>query len=390
MNSPARAAVDVHRPPPWRNVKVLAWGFQLALGGAVLALLLWLIDNVRTNSSELGIPTGFEFLDQPAGFTIPGSSFRATEPVSSALVVGTLNTLRVTIVGIVLATIIGVLVGIGRLSTNWLVRKLSLVYVEAIRNVPLLGILIFAYLALVLTVLPRVEDSWSPAGLVLINRRDVAVPWYEGSGWRLLALVAIALLAASLVVRWRRRVADRTGAPSRSGLWALIAVLVILVLGGVVAGLGITTPESDGRRVSGGITGGPEYVALLLALVVYTSSHIAEIVRGSIQAVPRGQVQAAEALALTGFQRMWLVVLPQAMRIALPSLGNQYLNLAKNSSLGYAISFFELTKVTSTSIGNRSPAVPSYMLLMAIYLVISLTISAIVNVANRRLSLATR
>lgn len=390
MSNGARAGAETHRPPPWRDVRVLAWSFQLAIAGAVLALLLWLLDNVRTNSAELGIPTGFDFLDQPAGFTIPGSSLRATESVRSAIIVGTLNTLRVSVAGIVLATLLGIVVGVGRLSTNWLVRTLSTVYVETIRNLPLLGILIFAYLALVLTVLPRVEDSWDLAGAAIVNRRDVALPWFTGSGWWLLAVLVVAVTGTHLVGRWRRARSDRTGASAHAGWWMAGTFVTIVAAGSVLSGLGITLPDADGRRVTGGITTGPEYVALLLSLVVYTSSHIAEIVRGSIQAVPTGQGEAATALALSSGQRMRLVVLPQAMRIAVPPLGNQYLNLAKNSSLGYAISFFELTKVVSTSIGNRSPAVPSYLLLMAIYLVISLVISAFVNAVNRRLSLERR
>ncbi len=154
--------------------------------------------------------------------------------------------------------------------------------------------------------------------------------------------------------------------------------------------MSISGPSVGGRQIIGGITMLPEYAALLASLVAYTSSHIAEIVRGSIQAVPKGQVEAASALALSPSQRMRLVILPQAMRIAVPAIGNQYLNLTKNSSLGVAISYFELTKITSVSIGNRAPAVPSYAVLLAIYLVLSLVISALVNIANRRLELVER
>ena len=158
----------------------------------------------------------------------------------------------------------------------------------------------------------------------------------------------------------------------------------------VLLGLGATAPELEGRRVTGGITMTPAYFAALFALVVYTASHIAEIVRGSIQAVPRGQGEAADALALSGFQRMWYVVLPQAMRIGVPPTGNQYLNLTKNSSLAAVISFPELTKVTQLAVATRAPAVPSYTLLLLIYLAISLLISLVVNVANRRLAVVER
>jgi general L-amino acid transport system permease protein len=202
--------------------------------------------------------------------------------------------------------------------------------------------------------------------------------------------VLAALVAGWAVARWRHRVADRTGRPARSGLYALTIGAVVLVVVWMALGLGATAPELDGRRVTGGITMTPEYFAALAALVVYTASHIAEIVRGSIQAVPRGQGEAADALALSGFQRMWFVVLPQSMRIAVPPIGNQYLNLTKNTSLAAVFSFPELTKITGLTVANRSPAVPSYALLLAIYLVLSLLISFVVNVVNRRLAIVER
>ena len=170
----------------------------------------------------------------------------------------------------------------------------------------------------------------------------------------------------------------------------LVAVSVVGVLAWLAFGMGATAPELDGRRVTGGITMSPEYFAALAALVIYTSSHIAEIVRGSIQAVPKGQGEAANALALSGFQRMWFVVLPQAMRIAVPPIGNQYLNLAKNSSLAAVISFPELTKITELTVANRSPAIPAFSLLLAIYLGLSLVLSLVVNIFNRRLAIVER
>lgn len=309
---------------------MLRWAYQLAVVGAVGALIAWLASNVVANSSRQGIPTGFGYLDQPSQLTIPGNALRSTQPVRDALWQGTLNTLRVVVVGLVLATLIGVVVGVARLSGNWLVRKAAMIYVEAIRNIPLLAVIVFTYLALVLTALPRLEDAWEPLGLAVISNRGAVLPWFNG------------------------------------------------------------LPAVDGREVSGGITLAPEYLALLLALVVYTASHIAEIVRGSVQAVPRGQDEAARALGLGARQRLWYVVLPQAMRIAVPPMGNQYLNLLKNSSLGLVISYFELTKVTTVSIANSSPAVPSFLLLMAIYLAFSLVLSGVVNVANRRLALVER
>jgi general L-amino acid transport system permease protein len=378
------------RPPFWRNVKVLGWLYQFAVLGVVISIISYLTSNFRTNSDRLGIPTGFEFLDQPAGFPIAGSGFRTSQPVQDALVIGARNTIYVALTGIVLATILGVLIGIARLSGNWLLSTGARIFVEILRNVPLLAIITFAYLALVLSVLPRIEDAWDLGGVAVFSNRAAAVPWYEGSGAWLLVSVLLASATAWALARWRTSISDRTGVVAYTGRWAVGGFVVVLVGVWLLAGLGITTPELDGRELTGGIEMTPEFLALLAALTIYTASHIAEIVRGSIQAVSKGQQEAANALALSAGQRMWYVILPQAMRIAIPPLGNQYLNLFKNSSLGAVISYFELTKISTTSVGNGSPAVPVFTILLLIYLVGSLILSACVNVANRRLQLVER
>lgn len=386
---PASTPVAPAAVPVWRNVRVLAWVFQLVVLGAVVAVVGILINNVRVNSANQGIPTGFDFLGQPSSFTIPANELRDTQPVRDAIVQGTLNTIRVSVVGIILATVLGVLVGIGRLSGNWLIRNLARIYVEALRNVPLLGLVVFAYLAVVLS-LPRLEDSIQLSDLFILNTRGATIPWPTGSNLVLVAILVIAAVAGWLVRRWRLGVLEQTGEPARVVAWVTPVVVVVALAGAVAAGVGVTSPTLDERRVTGGMTLQPEYFALLLALTSYTASHIAEIVRGSIQAVPRGQAEAARAMALTGVQQMRYVVLPQAFRIAIPPTANQYLNLMKNSSLGFVISYFELTKVTSTTIGNRSPAIPAYAVLIVIYLALSLIISLVMNAANRRLELPTR
>ncbi len=375
------------RPPFWRDVKTLSWLFQLAVLAFFVAIIGVLFNNVRVNSANQGIPVGFDFLDQPAGFPIPANDFRTSQPVRQAIVEGVLNTLRVVLVGIALATVIGVAVGIGRLSGNWLVRTFTLVYVEAIRNVPLLGLVIFSYLAIALAIFPRVDDSWIIDGLTVANGRGISVPWFSGSGLRFLAVLIVAAVVGYLVRAWRIRVMDATGAPTRLLFWMVPPVLATIVIGALLTSISVTSPVLAERQVSGGITMQPEYFALLAALTIYTSSHIAEIFRGSIQAVPKGQGEAATAMALSGWQRMRYVILPQSLRIALPPLGNQYINLLKNSSLGLAISYFDLTKVISTSIGNRSPAIPAFVVLIVIYLIGSLSISAVINFFNRRLAI---
>jgi general L-amino acid transport system permease protein len=378
------------KPPPWRDVRVLAWLFQLAVVAVVGLVLLWLYGNYRDNVAQSNIPTDFGFLDNPANFTIPGNSFSQTESVRSAFREGLLNTLRVSVVGLVLATVIGTLVGIARLSGNALVRSLATVYVELFRNVPLLLLLTFANLGIVLQWFPTIQEAWEPLGISVVSNRGIATPWFVGAGWGLIVLAVVGLVGGWLVARWRRSVFDRTGTPARTGLWGAMVFLVVFGLGWVLLGYTMSTPVVDGPRTVGGIRLDPSFVALLIALSIYTSSHIAEIVRGSIQAVHRGQDEAAQALALSGFQRMWFVILPQAFRIALPPVGNQYLNLIKNSSLGAAISYFDLTQVAQITVGNGSPAVPAFALTLAIYLVISLVTSLFVNLANRRLALVTR
>lgn len=376
------------RPPFYRNVRFLSWAFQLGVFAIVAAIGFWLLSNYQTNTAASGIPTNFEFLSNPASFTIPGADFAGTEPVRNAYVIGFLNTIRVSVVGIVLATVLGILIGIGRLSKNWVVSRLAAIYVEVFRNLPLLVIMTFTFLGVVLQFLPRIADSWTPLEWFVLSNRGIGVPWYENIRGFDLSLVVIAgLLGWWLLAKWRRRVHERTGQPSRGGLIGGGFFVLTLVVGWVLLGGEVTLPSVDGRQIAGGIRVDPSFFAVLIGLVIYTASHIAEIVRGSIQAVPVGQGEAASALALTGFQRMWNVVLPQAMRIAIPPLGNQYLNLIKNSSLGAGFSYYDITNVTQITVGNGSPAVPAFFLALVLYIFLSLITSVLVNVANRRFRL---
>ncbi len=379
------------RPPFYRDVRVLSWAFQLLVFGLIAAVVYWLFGNFQRNTANSGIPTNFDFLANPASFAIPGADFDSNESVRNAYVVGILNTIRVAVVGIILATILGILIGIGRLSKNWVVRKITTVYVEVLRNLPLLVIMTFTFLGVVLQVLPRIEDSWVPLGLLVVSNRGIGVPWYQDtSGLSLLLVLFVGFLGWWLIARWRHSVSDRTGEASRAGLYGGGFFIAVLVIGWLLLGASYTLPVVDGLQIAGGIRIDPSYFAVLIALVIYTASHIAEIVRGSIQAVPLGQGEAATALALSGFQRMWNVVLPQAMRIAIPPLGNQYLNLIKNSSLGAGFAYFELTNVTQVTVGNGSPAVPAFTLALVFYIVLSLIASSFVNLANRRFKLVER
>jgi general L-amino acid transport system permease protein len=367
--------------------------FQAAFVVAVAALLLYLVDTVVYNLERLGIPTGFDYLDQPAGFAIPDSDFHSSQSLGDALKVGVVNTIKVSVLGIVLASVIGVLIGVARLSSNWLVRRSAALYVETFRNIPVLVIILFWYLGVVIR-LPPIRDAVDIPGFAVVSNRGIAVPWFDkvgaGAAFGVIALVGLAAAAAVWV--WRTRRFDRTGEPHRRLLWAGGVLLAILAVGFFATGTPWTveTPERGERSTAGGFRLSPEYAALLIALALYTASHIAEIVRGSILAVPRGQSEAANAIGLSGFQRMWHVVLPQAFRISVPPVSNQYLNLMKNSSLGVAISYYEITKITRVSISQQAPAVQAILLLMGLYLAFSLVIALATNIVNRRLTLKGR
>jgi general L-amino acid transport system permease protein len=384
------AAVSA-RVPFWRDIRVLKWMAQLAVVGAVAALIWWLYGNYTENAAEQNIPTNFDFLDNPASFQITGNSLSQSAPVRDALIEGLKNTLRVSIAGVIAATILGTIVGIARLSHNWLLRKIATVYVEAVRNVPLALFLVAGLLVVVLGVFPQIQDAWNLAGLVIISNRGIAIPWFEGgSGLALVILFFVAVAVWWGINKWRESVSDRTGASANAALWGIGGFAVVLLGGWFLFGYSVTTPDVAGRRTEGGMRVDPSFFALFFALVIYTASHIAEIVRGSIQAVPKGQGEAADAVALSGAQRMWYVILPQAFRIGIPPIGNQYLNLIKNSSLGAAIGYYDLTLVAQTSVGNGSPAVPMFALVMAIYITLSLITSLFVNIANRRMALVER
>jgi general L-amino acid transport system permease protein len=216
------------------------------------------------------------------------------------------------------------------------------------------------------------------------------MPWFDGSSTVLGLSLLAAIIVGWLVAKWRTAYSDRTGKPSQALAWAVGVVVVVAVVVWVALGYNWTLPEVDDRGTVGGLRLDPSFFALLVTLVIYTSSHIAEIVRGSILSVPRGQGEAADALALTHSQKMRLVILPQAFRVAMPAIGNQSLNLIKNSSLGAAISYFELTQIAQITVGNGSPAVPAFTLTLLVYLSISLVTSLLINIVNRRLALVER
>jgi len=390
----AVATVPRTRTPPWRDVRVLRAAAQVVVLAGVVAVLAFLFDNIRARQQALGIDGSFDFLDQPAGVNIAYSDFRPGQPVSDALLVGIKNTLLVAVVGMGLTLVLGTLLGVARLSSNWLVRQAATMYVEALRNTPPLLVIIFVNSAVVLNTLPRIQDSVDLGGLLILNNRELAVasPTDGGAAGAFLVVLALGALAALGIAVWRTRRADATGDPHHRILWAggslvLVAVVGFLALDGPVE---LSTASVENRNIVGGVAMSTGYAALLIGLVLYTASHVAEIVRGSVEAVDRGQTEAATALGLSDLQRLRYVTLPQAFRIAVPPIINQFLNLTKNTSLGIAVGFSEVTLITRQVIGNGNPAVQAIVLLLGIYLTISIVVSLLANVVNRRLQLVER
>ena len=388
----------------YRNVEILRIVAQVAAVVIVVGLLAWLFNNLLTNLNRQNINTDFGFLSRPTNFQISfDEGFDPRSSVWQMVFVGIKNTFLAGIVGIVIASIVGLIVGIARLSSNWLVAKLATVYVEAFRNIPPLVIIIFFGFAIfTFGPVPVLEEatqiSWFGSeniALILSNQRwgipsliaedNVGIFWMIFIG---------AIVAAIVVAIYRTRLSDRTGVLHHRVRWALGTFVIIAIAGHFIVGgaFSASWPQlsENGRRIDEGFVLNFGYISTTLALGLYTASHVAEIIRGSILAVPKGQSEAANAIALRSFQRYRYIVLPQALRIALPPTINQYLNLIKNTSLGIAVSYAEITLLTKTSIGNGRPAPQSIAVLMAVYLLFSLTISFILNLYNRRIQLVER
>lgn len=388
----------------YRNVRVLRVVGQIAAVIAVGALLFWLFNNLVTNLNRQNIGTDFGFLSRPTQFQVPfDDGFDDRGAVWRMVLVGIKNTFLAGLVGIIIASIVGLIVGVGRLSSNYLAARMSMIYVETLRNIPPLVIIIFFGFAVFtfgpFPVLSEASQFTVPGTdntfLILSNTRW-GIPSYaggQGERW-FLAGVLLALAAAAFTAWWRTKRSEESGVHHHRVRWFLLIFAGIVVASFFVSGdpFSISWPElsDNGRRIDNGFVLNFGFISVAVALGLYTASHIAEIIRGSILAVPRGQSEAAEAIALSSFQRYRYVILPQATQIALPPTINQYLNLVKNTSLGVAVAFAEITALTKTSIGNGRPAPQSIAILMLVYLLFSLSISFVLNMYNRRVQLVER
>jgi len=382
----------------WRDIRFLQAFAQVAF---VLLLALaagFLYANVSVNLARQGLTVGYDFLNNPASFGI-GESYIRYQPSDSygrAILVGLVNTLVVSALGIVFTTIVGIIAGIARLSSNWLISRLAGAYVGVIRNTPLLIQLMFWYFGIFLQ-LPAVREAIALPGPIYLTGRGVYLPWYEAmsafDSWR----VYIWLALASIVVIWFifRAIQNRSRLPVP--LWWYLAYLLVPVLilwiGFIIQPeppLKESIPELAGLNFRGGLRWTPEFAALLFGLVVYTGAFIAEIVRAGIQAVSRGQVEAALSLGLTMGQTLRLIIFPQALRVIIPPMTSQYLNLAKNSSLAIAIGYPDLFSIAATVINQTGAVIEVILIIMLSYLSMSLFTSFLMNIYNGRMRLVER
>ena len=379
----------------FRSEKVRGIIWQILLLAAVAVGGWYLFSNTQTNLARSNIQVGFDFLNKEAGFEIAESmiGYDATNTYGRAFLVGIGNTLYVALIGIVLATILGTFVGISRLSRNWLVRKLASAYVEVMRNVPLL-LQLFVWYVFFTELLPGVRQAINIGGLVFLSQRGMRYAWPVAHPAFLYAGIAFVIgIVAFLFYCWYARKRQQLTGVQLAMVWPALALFLGLPLlawavGGAPTELDL--PRLAGFDMRGGKTMSPEFAALLIGLTTYTAAFIAEVVRGGILAVDKGQPEASQALGLTPGQRLRLVVLPQALRVIIPPMTSQYLNLTKNSSLAVAIGYPDLVSVANTSMNQTGQAIEAIAILMAVYLAISLVIALLMNIYNSRVRLVER
>jgi general L-amino acid transport system permease protein len=395
MSVEALGSTPRSKVAPWNDPVIRGWVFQLVVVGLVALLAWFLVSNTVENLERQKIASGFSYLDREAGFEI-GDSMIAYSPADTyarAILVGLLNTLKVAVLGIILATILGTLIGVGRLSPNWLLAKICEGYVEMFRNVPLL-LWLFLFYKMISEAFPGPRQALSLFGSFFLSNRGLYFPVPLADPihkWMGVALL-IGIAATFLVKRWAKKRQDATGLPFptiKTGIGLIVGLpLVIWLLDG--APHHMSWPELKGFNFEGGTVVQPEFTALLVGLVLYTSAFVAEIVRSGILALHKGQSEAAMAIGLSRGQVMRLVLLPQALRLIVPPMTSQYLNITKNSSLAIAIGYPDLVAAVNVTINQTGQAIENILIIMAAYLSVSLSISAFMNWYNKRIALRER
>jgi general L-amino acid transport system permease protein len=376
--------------------KVRAWLFQIITVVAVVAMGWYLFDNTQTNLQHRGITSGFGFLENSAGFGIAQHLIPFTESDTYARVflIGLLNTLLVTFIGVILATLLGFIVGVARLSNNWIINKLATVYVEVFRNIPPLLQILFWYFAVFLT-LPGPRAAHGFFGSFFVSSRGLNMPAAiaTDAAWPFVISVMLAIVAIVFMTRWANKRFEATGVPFHK-FWAGLALFIVIpALCALIFGAPVhwEVPELKGFNFVGGWVLIPELLALTLALTVYTAAFIAEIVRSGIKSVSHGQTEAARSLGLRPGPTLRKVIIPQALRVIIPPLTSQYLNLAKNSSLAAGIGYPEMVSLFAGTVLNQTgQAIEVIAITMSVYLAISISISLLMNWYNKRIALIER
>lgn len=378
----------------WNDPGTRSLVYQALVLGLVGLGVWYLVSNTLHNLSVRNISTGFSFLHREAGFAIGESviDYTPADTYGRAIWVGILNTLRVSVLGIVLATLLGTVLGIARLSRNWLVSRVANAYIEVMRNVPLLLQLFFWY-AIITEVMPGPRQALNPVTGVFISNRGLKLPSLQGDAldW-VLAGLGMAIVLAVLIAHWAKKRQDATGRVFPLGRVVLGLLAACPAAAWLLSGapLSLDMPELKGFNFVGGVTLTPEFAALLAGLVIYTSAFVAEVVRSGIQSVGAGQWEAAGSLGLSRARMLRLVILPQALRVIVPPMTSQYLNLTKNSSLAVAIGYPDIVSVVNTTLNQTGQAIEGILIIMAAYLTVSLSISVFMNWYNRRIALVER
>jgi general L-amino acid transport system permease protein len=387
--------LDAGRSSMLYDPKIRGIFYQAVVFIVLVAFVGWIVSNTIANLQRANISSGFAFLNSRAGFDIGQTliDYSSDSTFGRALIVGLLNTLMVAVVGIFTATIIGFLVGVGRLSRNWLVRQICTVYVEIFRNIPPLLVIFFWYFG-VLSILPQPKESYELPLNTYLNNRGFFFPkaiWGEG-GWLIAVAVVVAVIMALVVRHWAHKRRMETGQPFPVLYTSLGLIFGLPLLAFIITGFPLTFeyPELGTFNLRGGTQVPPEFLALYLALSFYTAAFIGEIVRAGIMGVAKGQTEASYALGVSPGLTTRLVIVPQAMRIIIPPLTSQYLNLTKNSSLAIAIGYSDLVAVGGTILNQSGQAIEIVAIWMIVYLGLSLTTSGFMNWFNAKMALVER
>ncbi len=382
--------------PFYRDERVLKAIAQIVSAALIIAAVVWAVINFLKAAEARSMTLTFDFLKEAAGFPIsnPPIEYEPSMTFGRAFLVGLVNTLLVSVFGVIGATLLGTLIALARLSSNWLLSRIALAYIEFHRNIPLL-VLLFIWYFTVFAQLPQVADSIVWPGPIYISKRGFYLTWprLTDTGMPFAILLGIGILAAIIVYIILRRRREITGKetyyfPISIGLLMIFPLIGWFLCGGTP--LWLDVPKLDGFNFQGGLRFTPEFSALFVGLTMYTAAFIAEIVRAGIQAVDRGQIEAARAVGLSTIQVLSLVIIPQALRVIIPPMISQYLNLTKNSSLALAVGFQELFSVGKIAINQAGRAVPVFALVMITYLTMSLLTSFVLNIYNRRIQFVTR